>query len=599
MFELRSTFTVVPSTARRPPAAVQERWFAPAWKTLPLAPRRCRVSNPVNGAVAELSYEQHAVLTACAGCRTLAEHAVAVGRKLGIRPDAEATTIKWLGDFAACGLLVPLAALASRLGSAEASPPAPFAGVVIRTCDRPALLARALESAARLEARSARGCRYIVLDDSRDAGNRAANRGLVASVGKLDCTYDDMAGASDFDREMRAAFASAGAEVAWLLGAPSPGEATYGRPVNHALLHTAGRRFLFLDDDALLEPRAPPVAAAGFAVSGDSDELFCFRDEAALERACAPLDVDPVDAHLTCLGAPAGAVWARFLAAQGSPASVELVPGDASRFVADARVLFTQNHAVGDPGSALFPYHLLSLPPASLARLAGEPEAMRVAFDQRFNWRGQQRPRLATRRALTFTTLAGIDNSVLLPPTVRAHRNEDLLLGEMAQHVHPGGWLVDLPWGLPHRRVPPKAWLPAGAVFPQEPIHFLLDYLEVRAPAMISAEPEKRMLGLANLLLDLAEASDERVGELLEEQAADVATRVHFAISSQLDDAALPPSWKDAIRPWLGSPTLATGGPQLRARLAAPASVRRIAQSYGRALVVWPSLWAWSRARAG
>ena len=39
-----------------------DRYFAPAWTTLPLAARRCRVRNPVNGVVAELDANRHAVL---------------------------------------------------------------------------------------------------------------------------------------------------------------------------------------------------------------------------------------------------------------------------------------------------------------------------------------------------------------------------------------------------------------------------------------------------------------------------------------------------------------------------------------------------------
>ena len=77
----------------------------------------------------------------------------------------------------------------------------------------------------------------------------------------------------------------------------------------------------------------------------------------------------------------------------------------------------------------------------------------------------------------------------------------------------------------------------------------------------------------------------------IEAQAIDTATRVLFSIRSQLDDAAVPESWKDLLRPWLASPALTLEGAQLAQRLVPVAAVRRLADDYGRALVVWPSLW--------
>src|SRR6185369_16354073 len=136
---------------------------------------------------------------------------------------------------------------------------------------------------------------------------------------------------------------------------------------------------------------------------------------------------------------------------------------------------------------------------------------------RRINWRGQPRLRLATKRALTLTTLTGFDNSVMLPPTVRAHRNEDLLLGEMAQHVHRDSWLVDLPWGLSHWRDPAKVWLDPSAPFAQEPVHFLLDHLQQRATTIESDAADDRVQALAALVLDLSAVSDRHLTDLLME----------------------------------------------------------------------------------
>src|SRR5207249_8558661 len=203
-------------------------WFAPAWTMLPLASRRCRVRNPVNGVVAELSADQYAVLTACEGCCSLPDHHVAVQRKLDVRVEDRAMIFQWLQEFVARGLFVSLDDLVGRLGSVPHASSASFAGIAIRTCDRPALLARLLRSVAALEARYARAYHYVVLDDSRDAANRAANRQCVAKNERLDCAYYDLTDTSLVEQELRHAFPDAAKELDWLLGPPGPGEATYG-----------------------------------------------------------------------------------------------------------------------------------------------------------------------------------------------------------------------------------------------------------------------------------------------------------------------------------------------------------------------------------
>jgi hypothetical protein len=554
------------------------QWLAPEWTMLPLGAQRCRVRNPVNGAVAGLSREQHAVLSACEGCATLEQHYAAVLRKLQVRFEHRATVMEWLRDFAAQRLLVSLEELAGRLGN-EAPSAAPFGGVLVRTCDRPGLLARVLASAGALEARHGTRYRYTVLDDSRDGAHRAASRDAARQSG-LDVDYLDLGEPTRLERELRAALPGASTEMDWLLGLPGAGEATYGRPVNIALLLTAGQRALFLDDDALLEPRRAPHFEAGVSVSSEGDELTAFTDWMALEAACPPVDVDPFKSHLDLLGQPVSKQL-------GDASSIHLTGADAVRFVPGARVVFTQNGALGDPGSSAFPYHLLALSERSLKRNADA----RTAFEQRIDWRGHDRRRLAPTRTLTFTTLAGVDNSVLLPPTVRAHRNEDLLLGEVAQHIHPGAWYVDLPWALPHRRDPPKQWLGPTDNFAQEPVHFLLDYLGERAGAIASDAPAQRLAAIAALLRDLSGASDPRLTELLEEHVADTSTRVLFAIANRLDDPQTPTAWKDVLRSWQRSPALAVDVASVRRRIVSPPALRALAASYGGALSVWSELW--------
>src|SRR6266704_7082987 len=68
-------------------AAASTRWAAPPWTMLPLAPRRCLVRNPLNGASAELSSGEYAALSACDGSRTLDEHVARAAEQLRAPPE--------------------------------------------------------------------------------------------------------------------------------------------------------------------------------------------------------------------------------------------------------------------------------------------------------------------------------------------------------------------------------------------------------------------------------------------------------------------------------------------------------------------------------
>jgi hypothetical protein len=492
---------------------------------------------------------------------------------------------------------MPLSDLVGRFGSAADAPPAALGGVAIRTADRPKLLARLLASAVRLEARDAPKRRWVVFDDSRHAQNEQANRAAIDACSALDVVHVGRAESEVFERRLRAEFPGAEREIAWLLAAESNGEPTYGRPLNHALLHFAGHAFVIVDDDVVIDPRRPALTEPGFSVSADADELFWYASSDALERACPPLAIDPIAEHAGWLGLPLAAAWRRAEGETGELGSVDLHPHHGRRFAPEARVAFTHNHACGDPGSSLLPLQLLMLPQRSLQRLAADPQLAASAFAQRIDWRGQTRLRLTPQRVLTFTTMAGIDNSRLLPPAARSHRSEDVLLGIVAQCMYPSAWLVDLPFGLQHQRESPKHWLPVGTNFLQEPLHVLYAWIDENAAAVAAESPAERLAAIGSLLLDFGAATDARLAETLRQHAAGAGSQALFRIAEQLDDPTLPAQWKTLLAPWLKSPALAVDRASIEGRVLSPAVIRAQAEAYGRAMLAWPKLWEFCRER--
>ena len=572
-------------------------WLASELRMLPLAPRLCFVRNPLNGAWSQLSSGEHAVLSACEGCRTIGEHEARAAARLGA-PEAHRPAIRELLERCAReGLLLSVPQLVSRFGTPSAAEPAAFGGVVVRTADRPQLLARLLASAETLEARAGEKRRWLVIDDSHNPASEQANRAAIANARSLEITHYDRAAADALQNALLAEFPRAAREIAWLLAPGAPGEATYGRPLNHALLQLAGRAFVSVDDDVLLESRRSPLSDAGFTVSDAADELTWYESEASLLQHCPPADVDPIAQHARWLGLPMADAWMRAEAQSGALAAMDITAAQGSRFAPDARIIFTHSHACGDPGSTMLPLHLLSLPARSRQWLAANPQAVAYAFARRINWRGQSRLRLAPSRLLTLTTIAGLDNSRLLPPTARSHRSEDLLLGSVAQWMHPTAWQVDLPFGLLHRREPAKHWLRAVDPVGPEPLPFILAYLERHEAVIVAMRPEQRLAAAGALLVDLAAASDAHLAEMLLEHAAEASSRVLFSLQEQLDDAALPAAWKQSLGPWLNSPALALDETALRARSPTVAAIRSLVDGYGKALLVWPQLWEFCRER--
>ncbi len=580
-----------------PGLAEAARWFVPAWQVLPIDPQRCLVRNPLNGAMVELSAGEYAVLSACDGCRTLREHEVRAGSQLGAPPEHRPAIRALLERCAHSGALSAVSDLAAGFGNPREEFDSPLAGIVVRTSDRPQLLLRLLTGGAQLQARSGVAYRWYIVDDSRQEESRRANRAAIAANAQLDATHMDLSVANSLEAELVAAFPQHSAEVRWLLGAARGGEVTYGRSQNYLLLRFAGRRLLMVDDDVMVAPRRPGLSRPGAEISVGPEGAIWYENFDAAFDACPELDLDPFAEHERWLGRPLADAWQRAARYPGG-LSIGSLPADlGSSFAPGARVIFTRNHVLGDPGWSTFARQQIDVGPETRRWLASRPDAARYAFESQIHWRGPVSLRLAPHRTLSTTTVTGIDNTLLMPPTVRAARGSDTLLGDAARHIHPLGWMVDLPFALVHMRAARRQWLKPADTFVLPAIRLLRSQACVRAPSIDAEGAEQRTQTFGAILLDLAAADDSRLTRRLIEMTAEYAAGVRFSIREQLDDASLPASWKEVLSQWLVSPTFKLDPPSLRTRIASPQEVRFMAREYGRALQAWPDLWSYCRDR--
>jgi hypothetical protein len=587
---------VTPAVAPRPAVEAEAtRWFVPAWTMLPLAPRRCVVRNPLNGAATELSSGEYAVLAACEGCSTLAEHEAQAARQLSAPPEHRAAIRELLERCARQGLLIPLPDLAARFGPTGATRVAPLAGIAIPTADRPRLVLRLLTGAVALQRRTGAAYRWHVFDDSRSVDNRRANVEAIRSCPDLQVTYHDLSAADSLESELGAACPELQDEVGALLAAAGSDVRSSGRTMNHELLWFAGRRFLSIDDDALVEPRRPPLAREGIDVGLAPKAAFWYDDFEAAFAVCPVLPLDPFAEHERWLGLPMAEAW-RLAEREPGGLSRASLPGPAGPyFDLAARVVFTWNHVLGDPGWKTFSGEQLAVAAETRAWLAVDPGAAHRAFDSQVQWRGDPSLRLTPQNSLSTTTLSGLDGTALLPPAVRNGGETDTMIGELTRCIHPAAWTASLPFALPHVRDARRQWLSPTETPAVCTNRVLIDYARARAASIRAHDPAARLSVLGTFFVDLAAASDSTLYDLVAEQTADRASRLTFLVNEQLDDAAAPAAWKQVLRQWLPSPLLRLDSASLRPRALPLEELRMVARDFGRALIAWPWLWTHCR----
>ena len=497
------------------------------------------------------------------------------------------------------GLLMSLPDLVARFGQPQLLPAGPPPEIVVRTADRPQLLLRLLQGAEKLHTRAGCVYRWHVVDDSRHEASRRANRAAIARCSALGAMHHDLSLPQSLEAELCGEFPDLRAEIGLLLAAPRGDELTYGRPINYLLLRFAGRRLLMLDDDVLIDPRRPALSPRGTEVSLAPEVAYWYESADAALRACPALDVDPFAAHAQWLGLPLAQAWTQAMRDPGGLRVGDLPAACGAAFAADARVLFTRNHVLGDPGWAKF---------ASAAagarrrkRSNGSPPTptpRATPSKARSTGAAGSALRIAPHQTLSATTLSGFDNSRLLPPTKRSTRGGDELLGEAARCVYPSGWQAELPFALPHLRDAPRQWLRPDEKLSLEPSLLLITH----ARAHVAVDSRRRRRGADAHARRVPARSRRRQRPHAPRHARGAGDRVRgqdplqhrgtvgrFVLARRVARAIAAVA---AARRCSELDRYA-----LRASLVAPEQVRSEAQHYGRTLVAWPQIWDHCRER--
>lgn len=444
-------------------------------------------------------------LELCDPFRSLEAHTRQVTGLLPALKDHAEDTRQTLMGIAQQGLMESSEAAWERItGNASTSHKEQHCRLFILTCDRPEALKRLLRPLiAQLSPEQTEG--LWVIDDSRSSQSASKNISIVeAERGghSLPVHYFGEDARASLIDELSQAVPEHTDSINWLLHRATWGDMpTYGVARNIALLLSVGKTALMLDDDTLPEAVSPPKTPGSlrFAEMNHREAIF-YPSSEALERHAMVLPDSPVSLMKDSVGIPLGLLAKRQLKHAGA---LEGMSGALiSRYNRDSRVILSQCGSWGNAGTSGLNW-LLSLPVKSVQTLLEAGPSIYDALSPHHCWAGYSGPAITSFGAMSQWT--GIDNQTLVPPYLPAGRNEDLLFGITLKRLQPDAAVLNTEWAVRHEPLEPRKLDATGAVNVQLGISLLADWLGLEPKDQMGLTPERRLLGLSDDVLRLAE----------------------------------------------------------------------------------------------
>lgn len=527
-------------------------WAVDDIKTYPLPEHRVLVRNPRNGKHAVLTLDVHAALGLCREFQTLEEHAKTIATTLPGLAGQEEDIVQVLRSLQADGLM-----LSSKIYGMELQPLAqpvmntdkPVAAVI--TWERPEALARCLQS-LRDNCELDNLAAFYVIDDTRTPATQNLNRQateLMAETVSIPVHYMGADEQRAFMQQLIRQVPALEPSIRFLIDRDRWADHwTSGLARTVALLLSAGKRLLVLDDDIICEVFNPPEPAKG-ASFGDSSRAARFYSKNE-QWACykAQSGTDPLLRHLSCLGSRLNEALAALGVQQLNEQSFA---GASLSFMEtlrpDSQVLITECGAYGDPGTSHIDW-LSGLDKESTAALLASDEQVKTAMSKRNCWIGRSRVQIEPYS--NMSQLTGLDNRSLLPPYIPVMRGEDQLFGHMLRYLHPHSVCLDQPWAVPHLPIPERTWTDKNNRFTTDYQFqaFSMSVVRDNISKCTAKGPLARIEQLGRLYEGLGQANhDELVERYLDQSTARRADDyMHLkSVAESSDDA--PDAWRTFV----------------------------------------------------
>ena len=529
-------------------------------KAYPVPGGNLLLHNTRNGKRAMVMPEVHATLVSCNQFQTLDQHVANIVERNPGMLDQQADIRNVLQTMLDSGIMVSAKNLCDTL---TRKPETPDEGEVIHspvvaiiTWERPEALERLLASIVSNCSTNKLHHLYVI-DDSRKAENISQNRTLVerfASRIEAPLQYFGQDEQQSLLDDLAKRLPKHENAIRFLADQSKwRNHWTSGLARNLALLLSCGRRLVMMDDDSLCDVFDPAQPKPDITFSDEPREADFFANEQDWATRHQPMNPDPVDRHMQCLGLTFSealdVLGQNHLNPVGFTNATTLLT---SELHADSPVLMTECGSLGCPGTGSNTW-LPDMAPASLKRMLISERKTNNALNSRFVWVGRNQPHFAPRPNMSANT--GFDNRQLLPPYLPITRGEDRLFGYLLDFMFPNAVTLDYPWAVPHLPIPLREWrnkdcdFTPGHSFPR----FFFEKVMDQKSACLAQSPSERLSALSAWFNELASASDDTLVTMYRHaRLHTISTQLQHLSSLLAENDSAPADWQDYLKNGIG-----------------------------------------------
>ncbi len=429
------------------------------------------------------------------------------------------------------------------------SPVAPgksFAGIVVRTCDRPLQLQRILQSLAVYQKRFGHQWPVHVFDDSRDAKSHRLNEKICREL-PLPVQYYGPVWQRSFLAMLTEEFGKDKDIVRWLLHPAENNRVfTGGRIWNLSLLALAGKSLLFFDDDFLFEPRRladAPTPRVDFSVDAQLSVSFALN-LSEIQDKTRPVEADVLSELIATVGQPLSA-W--LSESPGETRSLQGQPlAELQRLKAGSIIKLTGNGTWGSPRaeSNYWLYFLKGEQQQAFWQTRDiyldnieASHLMHYSPDYQVLSLGQFAP-------------SAIDNTSMPPFSMPVEKNEDHFFNGMMLYCYPDLVALHFPWMLGHVQGEKRRRSGMNHIARRPNFNlFVTDYLLSRSDQCEARSAQQRLQVAAEYLASLADADFRVLANRLQEYMIHVRANIIASLQQQLSESPQAPIyWQADVR---------------------------------------------------
>ncbi|GAA4818305.1 hypothetical protein GCM10011365_11630 [Marinicella pacifica] len=478
----------------------------------------------------------------------------------------------------------------------------PYAGMVVRTCDRPEQLNRLLDSLNAYQQKHGSEHPVLVFDDSKNADNRSANE-KICQKAAVHATYHGESWQQQFIAMLLKEWPQHEQSIKWLL--QKRGGFTGGRVWNLALLALAGKRFVFFDDDYLMQARmANDVKPDEINLSDEKPLSVQFglnvRD---IKQKSAPYDKDLLQEMVEACGQSFGE-WLSAHPHINSSSLYGLRLMDLNRIAAQSTIKTTGNGTWGSPRAAgNYWLYLLKKEQREAFWQNRETYLDNIEASQLLHYSDHY-------QVLSQANFApsSIDNSEFLPFTMPTETNEDYFFGGMTEACYPDNVSLQFPVMLGHLQTEDRERSQFNHIARRPGINsFVADYVTSVAHHFFGCNPIQRFESTRAALADLMENPDHMLLNRLREYLSRTQAQLIHQLQSVLAEVDNPPIyWQADVKELIeanGAAIKSNDVPRLGGwpkDLDADSCVKKLRAELSeiiKAMEVWPELWDFCRAQ--